>query len=228
MGKKNAELVGMCFDRKIDKVNFTKPLKSLTRTQLLTILEFMDDSVKVGTVSEIIESLDTKKVRKIIAEAGREITKEREQAVLWKAKAIGLSEEQLEDFRKLINTTGDLRHAMNWLDLIQRQKKNKKDKLAVFARDVKKYYGIAEKILEGLLESGFGREGDAGYVIFDSGRQKSKVIEAIAGALVKNLTYGNLGTLTLRNNDGRIVAKLYILPDGTLADDSWLCNEGWK
>lgn len=43
-----------------------------------------------------------------------------------------------------------------------------------------------------------------------------------------NPTYGNMSTMTLRNNKGQIVAKLYILPDGRLANDSWLCNEGWK
>jgi len=26
----------------------------------------------------------------------------------------------------------------------------------------------------------------------------------------------------LRDNAGRIIGKLYILPDGTLADDSWV------
>jgi len=35
------------------------------------------------------------------------------------------------------------------------------------------------------------------------------------------MNYGNMSTLTLRDNKGAIVGKLYILPNGTLADDSW-------
>lgn len=96
---------------------------------------------------------------------------------------------------------------------------------------IKKYYSIAEKIVEGLLKAKFiVEENRRGYweVIFSKFPSKDTFIKAIAEAILKNLTYGNLGTLTLRNNRGQIVAKLYILPDGTLADDSWLCNEGWK
>ena len=36
------------------------------------------------------------------------------------------------------------------------------------------------------------------------------------------LTYGDLDTMTLINKEGTIVAKLYILPNGNLAEDSWL------
>ena len=35
-------------------------------------------------------------------------------------------------------------------------------------------------------------------------------------------------TFTLENNNDEIVTKLYILPDGTLHADSWLCHAGWK
>lgn len=35
-------------------------------------------------------------------------------------------------------------------------------------------------------------------------------------------------TLTLENDNGEIVAMLYIFPDGTLHEDSWLCPAGWK
>lgn len=42
------------------------------------------------------------------------------------------------------------------------------------------------------------------------------------------LKMGDLGTITMRNNEGRIVVKLYILPDGCLHPDSWLCPRGWK
>jgi len=91
----------------------------------------------------------------------------------------------------------------------------------------KKYFDIAKKIVEGLLESEFCKEEYLGHIIISSKEiRKDKFIEIIAEALKTNLTYGNLGTLTLRNNKGEIVAKLYILPDGTLADDSWLRNEG--
>ena len=31
---------------------------------------------------------------------------------------------------------------------------------------------------------------------------------------------------TIENNQGLIVAKLYIKEDGNLHPDSWLCNEG--
>ena len=30
-----------------------------------------------------------------------------------------------------------------------------------------------------------------------------------------------------KNQDGRIVACLYIKEDGNLHSDSWLCNNGW-
>jgi len=118
----------------------------------------------------------------------------------------------------------------------------KKDKLAVNLAP-KKFIGIAEKIVEGLLESGFMEEivpevSDPKGTVKISFRGnnyskegteiKGRFTEAIAEAIKINLTYGNLGTLTLRNNSGQIVAKLYILPDGTLADDSWVRNEGWK
>ena len=39
---------------------------------------------------------------------------------------------------------------------------------------------------------------------------------------------GDLETLTKENKAGEIVAKLYILPDGTLHEDSWICPPGWK
>lgn len=32
----------------------------------------------------------------------------------------------------------------------------------------------------------------------------------------------------IKNEEGLIVACLYILPDGNLHDDSWLCPTGWK
>ena len=41
-------------------------------------------------------------------------------------------------------------------------------------------------------------------------------------------TIGDLGTLTMKNNNGEIVAKFYIMPDGTLHEDSWICPKGWK
>ena len=39
---------------------------------------------------------------------------------------------------------------------------------------------------------------------------------------------GDLETRTMENKNGEIVAKLYILPDGTLHVDSWICPAGWK
>lgn len=91
----------------------------------------------------------------------------------------------------------------------------------------KKYWGIAEKIVEGLLESSSIKETSDDIIEFPSSISKDNLIKFIAEAMRTNLTYGNLGTLTLRNNIGQIVAKLYILPDGTLTDDSWCHNEGW-
>lgn len=44
----------------------------------------------------------------------------------------------------------------------------------------------------------------------------------------KELTMGDLGTITMKNNKDEIVARLYVMPDGTLHPDSWLCYEGWK
>jgi len=91
-----------------------------------------------------------------------------------------------------------------------------------------KYLELAEKIVEGLIE-------DSTVIkAFRNGVIKFRTVfvptldKAIAKAIEKKLTYGNLATMTLRNNKGQITAKLYILPDGTLADDSWLCNKGWK
>jgi len=94
----------------------------------------------------------------------------------------------------------------------------KENKLAV--QDSKRYFRIAQKIVEGLLELGYMEEGKHGAISYRYS-SRSKLIEGVAKALKNNLTYGNLGTITMRNNTGRIVAKLYILPDGTLADDSW-------
>jgi len=31
-----------------------------------------------------------------------------------------------------------------------------------------------------------------------------------------------------KNKSGEIVAQLYIFPDGTLHEDSWICPAGWK
>lgn len=31
----------------------------------------------------------------------------------------------------------------------------------------------------------------------------------------------------MESNAGLIVARLYIKPDGTLHEDSWLCPSGW-
>lgn len=42
------------------------------------------------------------------------------------------------------------------------------------------------------------------------------------------LTMGEKPRLTLRNGRGEIVARVYILPDGCLHGDSWLCPSGWK
>jgi hypothetical protein len=33
---------------------------------------------------------------------------------------------------------------------------------------------------------------------------------------------------TFKNKRGRVVAVLYILPNGNLHPDSWLCSRGWK
>lgn len=33
---------------------------------------------------------------------------------------------------------------------------------------------------------------------------------------------------TIKNKEGDIVAKLYVLENGNLDPDSWLCPEGWK
>ena len=45
---------------------------------------------------------------------------------------------------------------------------------------------------------------------------------------MKELTMGDLGTVTMKNGNGEIVAQLYVMPDGRLHEDSWLCPEGWK
>lgn len=42
------------------------------------------------------------------------------------------------------------------------------------------------------------------------------------------LTMGDLGTMTMKNNAGETVVQLYIMPDGTLHEDSWICPRGWK
>lgn len=108
----------------------------------------------------------------------------------------------------------------------------------------KKYLYIAENIVDGLLYLGIiiaskelgDKKKKMGFFpiheILDNKVQFKPLtyrdlMNAISTAISRNLTYGNLGTLTLRNNKGKIVAKLYIMPDGTLADDSWVKNEGW-
>ena len=45
---------------------------------------------------------------------------------------------------------------------------------------------------------------------------------------MNDLKMGDLGTTTMKNANGEIVAKLYHMPDGTLHEDSWLCSKGWK
>lgn len=91
---------------------------------------------------------------------------------------------------------------------------------------------MAEKIVDGLISQHICLPTQTSYLDEKYRAQsietlkfndvgKKELAEAISEAIVDNLTYGNLGTMTLRDNKGRIVAKLYILPDGTLSDDSW-------
>jgi len=110
-----------------------------------------------------------------------------------------------------------------------------KQKDKVVRADYKQYHEIAKKIVEGLLETGSIKEFPIQTNDCESRVNfppvpplKGRFVEAIASAMKNNLTYGNLGTMTLRNNRGQIVAKLYMLPDGTLATDSWVRNQGWK
>jgi len=108
---------------------------------------------------------------------------------------------------------------------------DKKDsKLAGFPKGYKenRYLELAEKIVDGLIAQGIFKvvclSGKNELITADIRWQdftRKNLAEAISKAMVDELTYGNLGTLTMRDNKGRIVAKLYILPDGTLADDSW-------
>lgn len=87
--------------------------------------------------------------------------------------------------------------------------------------------------LESITDSGYGTP--LHFADFDESKQVfifDKPIEKLTiDALIQLIThlprsagilYGNLSTLTLRDNLGRIVGKLYILPNGKLADDSWL------
>lgn len=101
----------------------------------------------------------------------------------------------------------------------------------------KKFLKLAEKIVWGLIEhtrliddveAGKPSLKDNSIIKFHYPITTRELAEAIAKAMREVLTYENMSTLTLRNNEGKIVAKLYIYPDGTLADDSWLCNKGWK
>lgn len=90
---------------------------------------------------------------------------------------------------------------------------------------------MAEKIVEGLLlrTSIISIDKKTNTLTFRGSHEavEQELAKEISRAIYDNLTYGNLGTLTMRDNKGRITAKLYILPDGTLADDSWTCNLGW-
>jgi len=101
-----------------------------------------------------------------------------------------------------------------------------------------RFLDLAEKIVDGLISQRICIIEQTGYhdekfhaqtmeALKFNDVDKKELTEAISIAIVDNLTYGNLGTLTMRDNKGRIVAKLYVLPDGTLADDSWTCNKGW-
>ena len=38
----------------------------------------------------------------------------------------------------------------------------------------------------------------------------------------------NMAVMTLENEDSKIVARLYILDNGNLHPDSWLCPGGWE
>ena len=82
-----------------------------------------------------------------------------------------------------------------------------------------RFLDLAEKIVDGLVSQGILI--DIGYLESHQ-LTKEELAKAISKAIYDNLTYGNLGTLTMRDNKGRISAKLYIFPDGTLADDSGL------
>jgi len=37
----------------------------------------------------------------------------------------------------------------------------------------------------------------------------------------------NMPIVTVRNNKGFTVANLYVLKDGNLHSDSWICDDGW-
>lgn len=91
----------------------------------------------------------------------------------------------------------------------------------------KRFLKLAEKIADGILQSKLVKNTSNSMITFKL-VTRLELTEAISKVIFENLTYGNLGTLSLRNNLGQIVAKLYIMPDGTLADDSWLCNLGWN
>lgn len=162
----------------------------------------------------------------IHAAAINEFEKQKKE-VLKKVRAVtGLNDVQLQVLAQTIKTPDDLENIKDWVEVLRR-----KDKVATLDNLApKKFVGIAEKIVEGLLQSEFCEDQyRIGYIGFPhKPMKKEKFVEAIAKAIKSNLTYGNLSTLTLRNNLGEIVAKLYVLPDGTLADDSWLCNKGWK
>jgi hypothetical protein len=45
---------------------------------------------------------------------------------------------------------------------------------------------------------------------------------------MRELMMGDLGTVTMKNNNDEVVVKLYIMPDGSLHEDSWICPKGWK
>lgn len=45
--------------------------------------------------------------------------------------------------------------------------------------------------------------------------------------VVESIDVKDMNVLTLKNESGFTVANLYILHNGNLHPDSWLCNEGW-
>jgi hypothetical protein len=81
---------------------------------------------------------------------------------------------------------------------------------------------LAEKIVSRLILKGYQIQKIPKDGVFDPKEQ----IELLSDIL--GFTYGETTSVTFRNQKGEIVAKLWIKPDGTLADDSWLCPLGWK
>lgn len=70
--------------------------------------------------------------------------------------------------------------------------------------------------------------GDQQLGVFRSWRYWREVDDIGSGKKETEVTYGETDKIRIINKEGLCVAMLYILPDGNLADDSWIHSKVWS